>query len=320
MKIRFALSLCVLFWVSGTVFAQCNHQGDCVQGICPQPLGPCGSSNDWKDNFFNCCKAKQFEGPICDPCCNIPYFSLSGGYSNLHNITRTTVSDVFTDPEVLNPGTPPNFNDYLAKAFDIKTESERGFILEGGYTVTGAVGYRVHKVARIEAEFSFRQNDVRSFYTEDVVTTSEILYNDPSFGNGSVVSVNTVVGSPVETAASGTLQSYSGMFNAYYDFSWPRIHCLNLYLGGGLGMSYLTGDITTDTINYEADTGSFAYQLIFGGNLPLTKRLDLFSDYRFLGMSNISIDDTTNNLSLGRADPVVTHNVNFGIRYRFGCR
>ena len=315
-KIRFALSLCILFWVSGTIIAQCNYQGDCVQGICPQPLGPCGSSNDWKDNFFNCCKAKQFEGPICDPCCNIPYFSFSGGYSNLNDITNTVFNSVESPVNVINPGTPPNFNDYRAEITTTNTTQERGFIFDDGYAFTSAIGYRVHKVVRVEAELSFRENDVASYFTQHTVNTIVTNYNNPSLDNGNIISNVTTVGPVVENAATGGVESYSSLFNAYYDFSRPRLRCLNLYLGGGLGLSYLTGDISSGGTDYNINSTSFAYQLIFGANLPLTKRLDLFSDYRFLGMSKVSIDG----FDTGDNEPVVTHNVNLGLRYRFGCR
>ena len=314
---RFALSLCVLILASSSCWGQYKQEGGCVQGICPQPVGVCGNNNDWKDNFFNCCKAKQFDGPICDPCCSRPYFSFAWGYNNLNAINDTVSFADATVIDILNPGTPPTFDDFLAETTDVSTVRERGFVFDAGYAFSSAIGYRVHRVVRVEAELAFRENDVTSFYTQDNVTTTQTIFDNPNFTNGSVLDTSTV-SNRTEEAATGGIRSYSSMFNAYYDFSPPRLRCCNLYLAGGLGMSYYDGDMSTATIDYNVDSTSFAYQLIFGGNLPITKKLDFFADYRFLGASRISIDDVTTNISLGETDPIVNHSVLFGFRYRLG--
>ncbi len=314
---RFALSLCVLIFATSSIWAQCNHEGSCVQGICPQPLGSCGNNNDWKDNFFNCCKAKQFDGPICDPCCSRPYFSFAGGYNNLNAINNTTSFSDATIIDIINPGSPPTFDDFLAETTEVSTVRERGFLFDAGYAFNSAIGYRVHRVVRVEAELGFRENDVTAYYTEDSVTTTRTIFDNPNFTNGSVLDTNTIR-SRTEDPATGAVRSYSSMFNAYYDFSAPRLRCCNLYLAGGLGMSYLDGEMSTATTDYSVSSTSFAYQLIFGGNLPITQKLDLFADYRFLGMSRMSIDDVTSNISLGQTEPIANHSVFFGVRCRLG--
>ncbi len=296
-------------------WAQCNC-GSCNS----QLLGDCRTSDDWNNPFFNCCKIRLGEGEVCDPCCRLPYFSSFAGYTSWDSISRTesfvnpTIFNVIDDgTTIIDPGPPPVFSNYVAESVDTTIDREQGLILDDGYGLGGAIGYRVHRQFRLETEFSYRENDAVAWFVEDTTTTTTRRFTNPNFAGGTIID-QTVTTSRVEGAASGEIKSYSGMFNGIYDFSPPRIRCCNLYLGGGLGLSNVQGDVLTDTIAYQIDSTAFAYQLITGVNVPLSHNLEMFADYRFLGSSQLSIDDATNNVSLGQFDQTGTHNVFVGFR------
>jgi opacity protein-like surface antigen len=214
---------------------------------------------------------------------------------------------------IIDPGPPPEFSQYIADLIETRIDRERGLIMDDGYGIGGALGYRVHPRLRVEGEFSYRENEARAWFVEETETTTVTRFGSPDLTNGTVIDRN-VVTTRTEEAATGGVCSYSGMFNVVYDFSNPRIRCCNLYLGGGLGLSYFDGDVLTASEAFSLDSTSFAYQLLAGVNVPLGDYVELFADYRFLGASRISLDSVTNNVSLGQFDDIGTHNVFVGVR------
>jgi opacity protein-like surface antigen len=89
------------------------------------------------------------------------------------------------------------------------------------------------------------------------------------------------------------------------------------YFGGGIGWGWTTmrGDI--DTIRYSDSDDGFAWQLIAGVDFPITERLALFTQYRYLVLSEQSFTtdfgDFTNSTN---SDPS-SHSVLVGARVSF---
>ncbi len=148
-----------------------------------------------------------------------------------------------------------------------------------GFGVGGAVGVQFHPLLRGEFEFTFRDNGAGSWREE-------------TFTGGVLTATNTV-------DLTGSLESYSWMSNMVIDFPPRKEGAPNFYAGGGLGVLYANGDLATATTNYNVSDASFAYQFLAGINVPVRSNVDFFTEYRFLGANNITVDDLTNNISLG---------------------
>lgn len=321
MVIRFGLSICVSLLAVSVAMAQCTGENCGGEGVYSPVVtgGDCGSVKDWDEDYYDCCRKNIFDYEVCDPCCRKPYVSFFGGYSNLDNISRTdtavspAVFNIIDDgTTIIDPGPPPVFSNFLADTIDVQTVRNQGLIADDGFGFGGAIGYRVHPLFRVETEFSYRENDALAWFVEETTTTTTTRFTNSNFAGGNVID-QTVTRTRTEQAATGDIRSYSGMFNSIYDFSIPRMRCFNLYLGGGIGLSNVDGDIITPATTYRIDSTSFAYQVIAGVNFPLSERLKFFADYRYLGADNISIDDVTNNVSLGKSDGVDTQNIFVGV-------
>ncbi len=260
----------------------------CSTGGLPEPS--CGALHKFQHNFFDCCKTSIFDYQVCDPCCRLPYLSFFGGFSSIENLHRTF------------PGVPT-----FDAATDTVTQSfeEQGVIASDGYGAGGAIGYRVHPMFRVETEFTYRENQADSWFTD--------VFSQVTDSNTGEFLFRTLTSSSVEDAV-GAIRTYSGMVNGAYDFSIPRVRCLNLYLGGGIGLAYVDGNIQTATNNYQISSTSFAYQIFGGCNVPMTRRTELFVEYRYLGADNFSLNDVTNNIRLGQAQ-IDTHSAFLGVRF-----
>ena len=145
-----------------------------------------------------------------------------------------------------------------------------------------AIGYRVHRQLRLEAEYSYRFNKAESWFTQ--------------------IDNNGVPTSFTQVGATGRLYSHAGMFNAIFDLSKRRIRCANAYFGVGMGVLTIDADITAAGINYTSDDSRFAYQLIGGVNYTLTQRIELFADYRYLAADDLNLTNTTGGVPFGDVD------------------
>ncbi len=299
---------CSLVVSSGIAWGQCGCQ-QCGRSIWGQP--GCGSSRDWDQPFYDCCEPSIGDYQICDPCCRLPYFSAYAGYNAADNLSRTfalpTTVNVITD--IFNPG-PPVTDIFVAETTDVVREQVIDVL--DGFVAGGTVGYRVHPQARLEAEFAYRENEVSglTLYEDTTITR----FTDRGLTNGVVINNFQAAGG---IAATGTIRSYAAMFNAVYELSYPRLKCMNLYGGGGMGVIYAVGDIDSVMDDYRISSASFAYQLIGGLNVPLTRRAEFFSEYKYLGADNLSVDDTTNNTTFGQVG-LDSHNISAGIRFYLG--
>lgn len=90
------------------------------------------------------------------------------------------------------------------------------------------------------------------------------------------------------------------------------------YIGGGIGYAWtsMTGDIAT--IEYDSSDAGFAWQFIMGIDIPITERLALFTQYRYMVLSDdlaftTNFGDFTHTLDSNPA----SHAVLFGARVSF---
>ncbi len=174
------------------------------------------------------------------------------------------------------------------------TERIDGAKLKNGVAAGVAIGQRWNNVGRTEFELTFRDNSVQSWFEQQFNST------------GSLTS-NTV------RPAFGSVQSCSGMFNLLFDLSESSVGTPVLYMGGGLGSIYVDANFFTAANTYESNNTSFAYQFIAGIDYPIRDRIDLYTEYRYLGADYIGVDNMTSGQSLGDLT-IDTHNIFFGVR------
>ncbi len=172
-------------------------------------------------------------------------------------------------------------------AVSFETEFDAGFL------VGGVVGYSFNKVFRVEAEVSYRDNDL---------------------DEGTALGIS----APIE----GDITALAGMANVYFDFrpgkSWRP------YFGGGIGVANL--DLEFDSIagipfSFSDSDAVFAYQAMAGVEYKITPRLSLGAEYRYFATTDPEFDDTVFD---GEVDVPVTleseyhsHNVLVRLRYYF---
>ena len=89
------------------------------------------------------------------------------------------------------------------------------------------------------------------------------------------------------------------------------------YVGGGLGYAStsMVGDI--DTIEYDDSDGGFAWQFIMGIDIPITDRLALFTQYRYMVLSDSTFFTEFGYFSQTTLDNPASHAVVIGARVSF---
>jgi opacity protein-like surface antigen len=204
----------------------------------------------------------------CDGDTGRHYFSAFAGFDDVDNFERT-----------LRTGT---------------TKRIDGAKLKDGWAAGATIGRRSNTYGRLEFEFTFRDNSVKSWFEQQ-------------FNSSNTLTSNTIL------PAFGTVQSYSGVVNVVFDLSEPSLGQPNLYLGGGLGSIYLDANFFTAANTYEAHDSSFAYQFIAGVDYPIRPQVSLFSEYRYLGADYLRVNNITTGQSLGDF-AIDTHNIFFGVR------
>ncbi|NOT38961.1 MAG: OmpA family protein [Alphaproteobacteria bacterium] len=160
---------------------------------------------------------------------------------------------------------------------------------ETGWLGLATVGYGWNHF-RLEFEAGYRDNDLESYLNN--------------------------VGVPIANSA-GTLWEATAMVNVLYDLSLTDK--LSLSLGAGAGGDFSNAELTL-TIpggTAEDDNWNFAYQGIAGINYMVTRRTQLFMDYRYLRVMEpdyrLVFPGPATRTLLG--DDYGKHAATFGIRY-----
>jgi OmpA-OmpF porin, OOP family len=131
---------------------------------------------------------------------------------------------------------------------------------DNSLSFAGALGIRMSKNFRLEGEISYSKSDL-----------DRIDIN----GAGSF-------------KAGGSMTQWLGLANVYYDFNVPwRVQP---FIGAGLGMAFVDGDVT-DISGFSADssgsTTALAWQLGFGAKYRMSPDLALSAGYRWLDTSDL---------------------------------
>lgn len=171
-----------------------------------------------------------------------------------------------------------------------------GAKLSSGYSAGAAFGGVIKEFVRNEIEFTYRNTSASSVSHQEFSPTGLLLVSTSS-------------------PATGSVNSYSAMYNALIDVGKRCEGNPNLYVGGGLGALYVDGNFATAAENYSVQDPSFAFQFIGGLNYPLRKAVDLYTEYRYLGADNVKVQNDTTGVSLGDFS-YDSHNVYFGVRLR----
>jgi opacity protein-like surface antigen len=188
-------------------------------------------------------------------------------------------------------GCPNFYVSLFAGISDLRDlESQAGFgsiNADSGEAFGIALGRRNGRNLRTEAEFTYRQNDIDGML-------------------------------PTLQPFSGSLNSYSGMANAYWEFIDVPTGCFKPYIGVGIGFVGVdveaTDQLGRNLIPSSTDNDtSFAFQYMAGVNYKAYRNVDLFAEYRFFEADSFRIN------APGLADSFnyETDNVLFGFRWKF---
>ena len=105
------------------------------------------------------------------------------------------------------------------------------------------------------------------------------------------------------------------MANLLYDLQNYSVHGITPYVGGGIGLAILDGDFQTSMTEISIEDEVFAYQFIVGGSKSLNNNVEVFSEYRFLEVLDVNIENVgvSPTQSLGKED-FELDNFLFGLR------
>ncbi len=172
----------------------------------------------------------------------------------------------------------------------VTTSAPAKLSFHDGYNVTGAFGYKFPSGFRAEMEIGWRSAKVRNM--------NSIPWD-------------------------GRQQALGIMGNVLYDFnSAGRIQP---YVGAGIGAGRNRfqgvagpGSRSIPQATFSGHDTGVQWQLIGGMAVPLSSRLSLFADYRYIVLDNMAITSRTNLTSQLVNHDDRSHNVLIGLRFKFG--
>jgi outer membrane protein OmpA-like peptidoglycan-associated protein len=147
-------------------------------------------------------------------------------------------------------------------------EFDQGWVVSASYGVT--LGHYLGSSWRTELELSYRTNDIEASRTTSFLGTFPV-------------------------PMSGEASSFSQMLNLIYDV--PIGETFMLSLGGGVGGALANVEIAgttagfglvTNTLSIDDDDYAFAWQAIAGLSVNLSDTMQIFAEYRFHNVQDIS--------------------------------
>ena len=184
---------------------------------------------------------------------------------------------------------------------DLMLSGEEGQIQiddEDGFAAGFALGQIQGKNLRSEIEVTYRSNDLKGMTLNDLSGATQLLAGD------------------------GKIETISGMFNVFWDFTDFPPGRFKPYLGAGIGGVSADADFQVDgerTLGDGNDT-SLAYQWIGGINYQTSALSDFYVEYRYFAADSLHFNTTLPTGSLIDGDGELeyrTSNVLFGIRMKF---
>jgi OmpA-OmpF porin, OOP family len=152
------------------------------------------------------------------------------------------------------------------------------FSLDSSAVFSLAAGSEIADGIRIEAEFSYRNNDIDSISASDGFTSASIPVN-------------------------GEIKAISLMANLIKDINTNSI--ITPFLGLGIGFSKIDAELEGDS---EDDT-VFAYQAIVGAGFKVNETTSIDVSYRYFATTDPDLDGTKIDYA--------THNFMAGVRFSF---
>ncbi len=189
-----------------------------------------------------------------------------------------------------------------------------------GFAVRGAVGYAFHNNFRLEGEVGYRRNGLDSINVRSaggfvetaagaIANRFMLPANQSSYATLPTVPDPNNPGQTIDLKAvadqqalgthdiDGTAEAITLLANAYYDFHFAS--GLKPYIGGGLGVAFLSADVestlTGTTLLDDSDT-VFAYQLFAGVGYEIQvadRPVTLLLDYSYFSSQNPSFQGST---------------------------
>ncbi|MGE4013594.1 MAG: outer membrane protein, partial [Alphaproteobacteria bacterium] len=173
------------------------------------------------------------------------YLGLFGGANLMFSDTKGNLNTALL---------PPNTG--VSYSFDPTTT---------GAAVGGVIGWSWDWGLRVEGEAAWRRNNF-NFASASIT--------NPGIPTGGI---------NIGVTVDGSVQTISGMINAYYDF---RVWRLRPYVGVGIGAAQSTLHIKSGLIgaSVNSDDVTFAFQAMAGVNFPVTPNVMVGFEYRFFGV------------------------------------
>ncbi|MEM7699141.1 MAG: outer membrane beta-barrel protein [Verrucomicrobiota bacterium] len=163
------------------------------------------------------------------------------------------------------------------------------------------INYELHNGATFGAGFGVRTDALGGFRFE---LDGSIARNDVGF----------LTYEGFELPVDAEIRRHTAMFNILKEI--PFAHATG-YFGGGVGYGWSTfkGDI--DTIEYDSKDEGFAWQLIAGLDFPITERLALFTQYRYLVMHDATYETNFGDFRTTTTSNPASHSFLVGARVFF---
>lgn len=174
-------------------------------------------------------------------------------------------------------------NTYGDQDFKSSSPQSKGMVgFDNAPSFAGAIGLRLSRDVRVEAEISYRKSDINEM-------------DFPGAGN----------------ASSGELQQYLGFLNVYYDFRMPGK--IQPFVNLGLGMGMFSGEIENNAPGGPGFVNEDASSLIWNAGAGFKYRVKddtaFTAGYRYIDSTDISFHDFDLDYS--------SHEFRIGIEYDF---
>jgi len=208
----------------------------------------------------------------------MPFKGYVFGYGGVDFGGAWDTMGAFDYPAAWTGGGIPGFNPYAVPI---------DFDLDNGWTAGGGIGKYsgLFGGSRFELEGSYTSNDVGQLYYTNFILPADFR-----------------------------ISTKSVMFNMLKEVPLGRAVG---YFGGGVGYAWtsMVGDIAT--IEYDDKDAGFAWQLIMGIDMPITERLALFAQYRYLVLSETTFTTNFGDFRQTNLDNPASHAILIGARLSF---
>ncbi len=121
----------------------------------------------------------------------------------------------------------------------------------------------------------------------------------------------------VGTDPDGRVSSTNLLVNLWFDI--PTNSNFMPYVGGGVGAGFASGDLTISNgsgAQFDGSDTGLAYQLGFGGAIPLNDMSYLDVGYRYRVVTDVAFDSSIAGFATTAGD-ISAHTVQIGVRFEF---